>query len=53
MRLSAPNLRFEAYVRAFQAREMSMDLQVSFGAWVTRQRKALDLTQEQLARRIG
>ena len=30
-----------------------MDLQVSFGAWVTRQRKALNLTREQLARRIG
>jgi len=51
--LSASNLRFEVFLRAFQAREMSMDLQVSFGAWVTRQRKALNLTREQLARRIG
>jgi predicted ATPase/transcriptional regulator with XRE-family HTH domain len=30
-----------------------MDSEISFGAWVTRQRKALDLTREQLARRIG
>ena len=30
-----------------------MDSEISFGAWVTRQRKALDLTREQLARRVG
>jgi transcriptional regulator with XRE-family HTH domain len=30
-----------------------MDPEVSFGAWVTRQRKALDLTREQLAGQVG
>jgi predicted ATPase/transcriptional regulator with XRE-family HTH domain len=30
-----------------------MDPEVSFGAWVTRRRKALDLTREELARRVG
>jgi predicted ATPase/transcriptional regulator with XRE-family HTH domain len=30
-----------------------MEVKDSFGAWVTRQRKALDLTREQLAQRIG
>jgi predicted ATPase/DNA-binding XRE family transcriptional regulator len=30
-----------------------MDPEVSFGAWVTRQRKALDLTREQLAQCVG
>jgi predicted ATPase/transcriptional regulator with XRE-family HTH domain len=30
-----------------------MDPEVSFGAWVTRQRKALDLTRQQLAGRVG
>jgi predicted ATPase/transcriptional regulator with XRE-family HTH domain len=30
-----------------------MDPEVSFGAWVTRRRKALDLTRDELARRIG
>ena len=30
-----------------------MEAEVSFGAWVTRQRKALDLTREQLAERVG
>jgi predicted ATPase/transcriptional regulator with XRE-family HTH domain len=30
-----------------------MEAEVSFGAWVTRQRKALDLTREQLARCVG
>jgi len=30
-----------------------MDSEISFGAWVTRQRKVLDLTREQLARRVG
>ncbi len=30
-----------------------MEVQVSFGGWVVQQRKALDLTREQLARRIG
>ncbi len=39
--------------RAFQAKEVSIDSEISFGAWVTRQRKALDLTREQLARRVG
>jgi transcriptional regulator with XRE-family HTH domain len=30
-----------------------MDPEVSFGAWVTRRRKALDLTREQLAGQVG
>jgi transcriptional regulator with XRE-family HTH domain len=30
-----------------------MDAQVSFGAWVIQQRKALDLTRGQQARRVG
>jgi predicted ATPase/transcriptional regulator with XRE-family HTH domain len=30
-----------------------MEAQVSFGGWVVQQRKALDLTREQLARRVG
>lgn len=30
-----------------------MGAEVSFGAWVTKQRKALDLTREQLARCVG
>ena len=30
-----------------------MEAEVSFGAWVVQQRKALDLTREQLARRVG
>jgi hypothetical protein len=30
-----------------------MECEVSFGAWVTKRRKALDLTREQLARRVG
>jgi predicted ATPase/DNA-binding XRE family transcriptional regulator len=30
-----------------------MDPTVSFGAWVTKRRKALDLTREQLAERVG
>src|SRR5512143_2598995 len=30
-----------------------MEVKDSFGAWVTRQRKALDLTREQLAQPIG
>lgn len=30
-----------------------MDPEISFGAWVTTQRKALDLTREQLARCVG
>jgi predicted ATPase/transcriptional regulator with XRE-family HTH domain len=30
-----------------------MDPEVSFGAWITRRRKALDLTREELARRVG
>jgi transcriptional regulator with XRE-family HTH domain len=30
-----------------------MDPEVSFGAWVTRQRKALDLTREELAGQVG
>jgi predicted ATPase/transcriptional regulator with XRE-family HTH domain len=32
---------------------MSVEPEVSFGAWVTRQRKALDLTREQLAGLVG
>src|SRR5512136_2111758 len=38
---------------AFQAEKVSMVSEISFGAWVLRQRKALDLTREQLARRVG
>jgi predicted ATPase/transcriptional regulator with XRE-family HTH domain len=30
-----------------------MEAEVSFGAWVIQQRKALDLTREQLAQRVG
>ena len=30
-----------------------MDTVVSFGDWVRRRRKALDLTQQQLAHRVG
>lgn len=30
-----------------------METEVSFGAWITTQRKALDLTREQLAQRVG
>ncbi len=30
-----------------------MDGNASFGYWVRRQRKALDLTQAELARRVG
>jgi predicted ATPase/transcriptional regulator with XRE-family HTH domain len=36
-----------------QARDMNKDPEVSFGAWVTRRRKALDLTREQLAGCVG
>jgi transcriptional regulator with XRE-family HTH domain len=36
-----------------QARDMNKDTEVSFGAWVTRRRKALDLTREQLAGCVG
>jgi predicted ATPase/transcriptional regulator with XRE-family HTH domain/cytochrome c553 len=39
--------------RDFQAEEVSMDPEVSFGAWVSRQRKGLDLTREELARCVG
>ena len=38
---------------ALQAREVSIDPEISFGAWVTRRRKALALTREQLARCVG
>jgi transcriptional regulator with XRE-family HTH domain len=30
-----------------------MEETISFGAWLKRRRKALDLTQEELARQIG
>ena len=30
-----------------------MDQQASFGAWIQRRRKALDLTQAELAERVG
>src|SRR5215207_10066109 len=33
--------------------EAAMDGNASFGYWVRRQRKALDLTQAELARRVG
>src|SRR5438093_12933600 len=34
-------------------KEAGMDGNASFGYWVRRQRKALDLTQAELARRVG
>ncbi len=37
----------------FQAKEVGIDSEISFGAWVIQQRKALGLTREQLARRVG
>src|SRR5919206_4457990 len=30
-----------------------MEVNASFGAWIKRRRRALDLTQEQLAQRVG
>src|SRR5919206_2040202 len=33
--------------------EEGMDESISFGAWLKQRRKALDLTQDELARRIG
>jgi len=35
-----------------RAREQIMDSQASFGRWLRRQRRALDLTQEELAERV-
>jgi hypothetical protein len=34
-------------------KEATLDGNASFGYWVRRQRKALDLTQAELARRVG
>jgi len=39
--------------RDLQVGEVSMDPEVSFGAWVTKRRKVLDLTREQLAKCAG
>jgi transcriptional regulator with XRE-family HTH domain len=36
-----------------KGKRFDMEAQVSFGGWVVQQRKALDLTREQLARRVG
>src|SRR3712207_5957377 len=33
--------------------EVPMDTTASFGAWLRRRRKALDLTQDELAQRVG
>src|SRR5688572_13558745 len=37
----------------FMGRDSSMDETTSFGAWMRRRRKLLDLTQDELARRVG
>src|SRR5687768_16696236 len=36
-----------------RAKEFLMDEDVSFGRWLRRRRKALDLTQHELAQRVG
>jgi len=42
-----------AGTRSRIAEDRSMDNDASFGYWIRRRRKALDLTQEELAERVG
>ncbi|HEX5691987.1 MAG TPA: AAA family ATPase, partial [Roseiflexaceae bacterium] len=52
---SAGRVSSELRLRSIQAagKEAGMNDNASFGYWVRRQRKALDLTQAELARRVG
>ena len=45
--------RFSISNRTRACSKSSMDTITSFGSWLKQRRKALDLTQEELARRIG
>jgi transcriptional regulator with XRE-family HTH domain len=38
---------------AVEAKEVVVTVEISFGRWLQRRRKALDLTQEELAQRVG
>src|SRR5262245_29699512 len=42
-----------AHSSGYDQREGRMDRTSSFGYWLRRRRKALDLTQEELARQVG
>src|SRR5690349_570818 len=47
-----PQLLF-IYRLAVVEKEVVVEVEASFGRWVQRRRKALDLTQEELAQRVG
>ena len=41
------------YLLAVNVKEVVVEVEASFGRWMQRRRKALDLTQEELAQRVG